>query len=575
MQSLARTTTASLPGISGVLAIAGLLIVVLLPSGVACSAPLGDTSETPKRAKKNLPRHLEGHWGEILSLAFSPDGKQLIAGGLDDPTVPVWDLTTDKLRYELPSREGNLPTLERPWHEGAVRVVAYSPDGTMIATACGYHPSKKSGLGRILLWEAKTGTLVREIPANRGGVFALAFSPDGKRLLSGGGEDTARIWDVGSGKEVRQFVLDNRSDHVVAVAFSSDGKMVVLGTQKKELVRGEADSGRITSRSTLRGGGRPLLQVLAAGKEMLCLDDESAEYIVRRYALREPTRQDTAWRLGHARGDSGIPFWAPSPDGKTLALPASGGIALWSLGTGKQLVILDYDERAFVPGVMCFSPDGRILACSGGKTTSILLWDASRARLGALWSHLTLTKDADAEAYMMDLAALPQEAVGYLGPRLKGMAEVGHRVREDVRGLDADDFEKREKATRELQALGQDAAFALELALEDKPSPEARKRIEAVLAAWSPPAPAPPPVDPRRLTPEQLALWKQGKWPPKPPVPSEALALKRAFTALVKMGTPEARGLLKELSETAPEGAVRDLAKSSLERLPKPKSPGP
>jgi hypothetical protein len=61
----------------------------------------------------------------------------------------------------------------------------------------------------------------------------------------------------------------------------------------------------------------------------------------------------------------------------------------------------------------------------------------------------------------------------------------------------------------------------------------------------------------------------------KPPVPSEARALKRAFAALEKMGTPEARGPLKELAEAAPDGAVHDLAKASLDRLPKPKSSGP
>ena len=110
--------------------------------------------------------------------------------------------------------------------------------------------------------------------------------------------------------------------------------------------------------------------------------------------------------------------------------------------------------------------------------------------------------------------------------------------------------------------------------MENKPSAEVRKRVEAVLAAWAPPVPEPAPVDPKRLTKEQLFLWKQGKWPPTPPetpVPSEARALKRAFAALEKMNTADARELLKGLADTAPEGVVRDQAKASLERLARQK----
>ena len=137
-----KTTTDNICWVVGLMILTGLVGILYPGDGKVLAAPPGDTAETPNGAKKNLPRRLEGHRGGTLSLAFSADGKQLIAGGTGDPTVPVWDLTTNKLRYELPSREEGVPTNERPWHEGPVRAVAFSPDGKMIATGCGYQPSK-------------------------------------------------------------------------------------------------------------------------------------------------------------------------------------------------------------------------------------------------------------------------------------------------------------------------------------------------------------------------------------------------------------------------------------------------
>ena len=129
--------------------------------------------------------------------------------------------------------------------------------------------------------------------------------------------------------------------------------------------------------------------------------------------------------------------------------------------------------------------------------------------------------------------------------RLQRLAKVEEQVRKIAAGLDSDNFEVREKASQQLKALGPDAAFGLERVLENKPSAEVRKRVESLLTLATP-----PPVDPAKLTPEQWVLWRQGKWPPKEeaPKPSERRAVKRAFAALEKMDTPEARQALKELA---------------------------
>jgi WD40 repeat protein len=123
--------------------------------------------------------------GYVNALAFSPDGKRLATASCDNMTR-VWDVATGKALHVL---EG---------HKGFVNAVRFLPDGKLIATG--------GEDGTIRLWEAATGKQVLAIPAHersklqttdeRKDVFALALSPDGKRLASGGRDTAVKVWDV-------------------------------------------------------------------------------------------------------------------------------------------------------------------------------------------------------------------------------------------------------------------------------------------------------------------------------------------------------------------------------------------
>ena len=136
-------------------------------------------------------------------LAFSSDGRHLVSSG-SGPVVRVWDVETGRQLLELGGHTADF------WHPAQA---VYSPDGTLIATG------DASSTARI--WEADTGELLAELNGHHGPVLSVAFSLDGRRLVSGGRDDhLINIWDVQTGKLA--LTLRSHGGCVWALAFSPD-----------------------------------------------------------------------------------------------------------------------------------------------------------------------------------------------------------------------------------------------------------------------------------------------------------------------------------------------------------------
>ncbi|MGE0238554.1 MAG: caspase family protein [Parvibaculaceae bacterium] len=172
----------------------------------------------------------------VASVAFSPDGQRVASGGRDTK-IRIWDVATGDLirAFGLPagSSFGDYITL-----------TVFSPDGKSIL-------SSDYSSNALQLWDAETGELIRSFDGHSVWILSAAFSPDGKRIVSCGGDDTVRLWDTESGALLH--TLKGHTRFPYSVAFSPDGHRVLSGASDATIRLWDAETGAMLA--TLIGGG--------------------------------------------------------------------------------------------------------------------------------------------------------------------------------------------------------------------------------------------------------------------------------------------------------------------------------
>jgi eukaryotic-like serine/threonine-protein kinase len=346
----------------------GIWALAVSPDGKSVLSGSGDFATLPREVRlwEVSPEHPSSrvlpHPAPVFAAVLSPDGKTVLTG-CEDGNARVWDAVSGKLRGAVLS------------HPKAVKAVAFSPDGTIAVTG------SIDGMAR--LWDVSTGKPIGAPMNHHSEVFALSYSPNGKTILTASRDGAARLWDADTARAgivLRHpySIRDNdtslgpdietrkQTSEINTIAFSPDGKTVLTGSVDATARLWDVVSGKLIGEPFVHEG-----------------DVHSVAFSPDGEAILTSTRWRThLWdlaRIGQTHLRFQHPHWvgavAFSPDGKTILTGSAdpnvlnfagprGQARLWDASTGTALGD-PLPHRLWVLNV-AFSPDGTRFLTGGG-----------------------------------------------------------------------------------------------------------------------------------------------------------------------------------------------------------------
>ncbi len=344
------------------------------------------------------------HNAEVWAVAYSPDGSHL-ATTCEDGSVKIWDAATGQelLSFSIP----------------APGDIKFSADGKRLAIASGNNAG---------LWDASTGRQLQLLAGHTGAVQTLAFSPDETRLATASEDHTAKVWDLRTGREL--LTLSGHTDIVDGVRFSPDGTRLVTSGWDSianvwNLATGQklsSLSGHVLVGASYAPDGIQIMTSESSGPIQI-LDSETGRELLRLsgpagYGSIIFTPDHTRVINGTLSGNvivwnvatdqelfsfpahtSSVTSVAVHPDGLHLATAsADGTVKVWDISPQGSREFLTLSGLTGPGPKAIFSPDGTKLATSGSSNTAVI-WDAATGR-----ALITLTGHTDA---VWDLAFSP------------------------------------------------------------------------------------------------------------------------------------------------------------------------
>jgi serine/threonine protein kinase len=289
---------------------------------------------------------LRGHTSNVLSVAYSADGTR-IATGSGDRTVFVLDANNWGALHQLTG------------HMNAIWGLAFFQDGSRIVTGSWDQTAR--------IWDAKTGASLFELKGHTGPVTSVAVSPDGSRIATASNDLTVKIWNANTGLELRE--LKGHTGFVMSVAFSPDGSRLLSGSDDRTAKIWDVETGR--SLLEFRGHTRSLRSVAfhPNGKQIATASEDRTVRLwdVNSGGVLQELKGHTGWVMSVAFRSDGNRIVTGSDD-KT--------IRIWDAITGDSVAEL----KGHTTSVMCvaFNPDGSRIV-SGSSENFARVWIAKTA----------------------------------------------------------------------------------------------------------------------------------------------------------------------------------------------------
>jgi RNA polymerase sigma factor (sigma-70 family) len=258
-------------------------------------------------------------------------------------------------------------------HTDGVMVVAFSPDGKRILSGGACYGT---GDPTVRLWDVETGKELLKLEGHTVGVYGVAFLPGGKKAISGGGDGTIRIWDLATGKELKR--LEGHEGTVYGLDVSSDGKLLLTGGEDKtmrlwnletgaEVRRFEGHTGKVRAVAFSRDGKQAASGCVIGDNNLRIWDVQTGKE-VSKFSLPEAP----------AQGRRGIPFGGIAPNEYGVPL---GGFGPGGFGPFGPFL----DHTAGIASV-AFSPDGKFVL-AGCMDNVVRVWELSNGKERKLEGH--------------------------------------------------------------------------------------------------------------------------------------------------------------------------------------------
>lgn len=297
---------------------------------------------------------MTGHSAEIISLDISADGNRAVSVSKDG-TLRVWDLGSDRIS-------------EQEGHMDLILDIVLNPNGDMIATA--------SKDGTIGIWDTKSIFCFNKLIGHKDEVTAISITPDGSRIISGGGSDypgadsSIYLWDFNTYKI--HNLLESNLEAVDSFVLTPDGRFVISSYWTKKILLWDLESSRClrnfrTNEHVMSIQVTPDSKIAITGN----WGNTNAINLWKINVLNQDQNLPLENLLGHKNAIEKI---LVLPDGRQIiSCSQDRTIRLWDLKSGKCLKCIEYEKG--VQAIALFPSNKGQLVVGGYSDGSIIIWD--------------------------------------------------------------------------------------------------------------------------------------------------------------------------------------------------------